>query len=158
MIRPACPIESAPFVAIVRGGQTGRRYTRSSAMAQYLLSVLDNVSNHEDPAKPNGFESAEAARESGEEIDRFNEKLKARDYFVYANGLGDPQTATVVDGRGETPILTDGPYIESKEWVAGLWIIDVPDLDVALKLATEGSRACQRKVEVRPMHEGVPEE
>jgi hypothetical protein len=35
--------------------------------------------------------------------------------------------------------------------VAGLWIIEAPDLDVALQLATEGSRACNRRIEVRPI-------
>ena len=48
------------------------------------------------------------------------------------------------------PIVTDGPFVETKEWVAGFWIIDAPDLDVALRLAAAGSKACDRKVEVRP--------
>ena len=47
-------------------------------------------------------------------------------------------------------MVTDGPFVESKEYLAGFWIIEAPDLDVALKLATEGSKACNRKVEVRP--------
>ena len=75
-------------------------------------------------------------------------------YFVFANGLEDPHTATVVDGLGATPLFTDGPYVETKEYAVGLWIIDVPDLDVALRLAAEGSRACRRRVEVRPFHGG----
>jgi hypothetical protein len=48
-------------------------------------------------------------------------------------------------------VFTDGPFVESKEYLAGFWIIDAPDLDVALTLATEGSKACNRKVEVRPL-------
>ena len=59
-------------------------------------------------------------------------------------------TATVVDGTGETPVVTDGPYLETKEVIGGFWVIDAPDLDVALKLAAEGSKACRGKVEVRP--------
>jgi hypothetical protein len=47
-------------------------------------------------------------------------------------------------------MVTDGPFLESKEYLAGLWIIEAADLDVALKLATEGSKACNRKIEVRP--------
>lgn len=119
-------------------------------MVQYLLSVLDDVANHEDPGNVYGHPSAEAARASWEATGRFNDKLVAEGYFVYANGLGTPEAATVVDGQGETPILTDGPYVEAKEFIAGLWIIEAPDLDVALKLAAEGSRACGRRVEVRP--------
>ncbi|HLY14955.1 MAG TPA: YciI family protein [Candidatus Limnocylindrales bacterium] len=119
-------------------------------MAQYLLSVIDDLSNHEDPANVYGHPSAEAAHASWAATGRFNDKLVADGYFVFANGLGVPANATVVDGRAETPIFTDGPYVETKEFTAGFWVIEAPDLDVALKLAAEGSRACGRKVEVRP--------
>ena len=47
-------------------------------------------------------------------------------------------------------MVSDGPFVESKEYVAGFWVIEAADLDVALELATEGSKACNRKVEVRP--------
>ena len=47
-------------------------------------------------------------------------------------------------------MFTDGPFLESKEYIVGFWIMEAPDLDVALKLAVEASRACNRKVEVRP--------
>ena len=87
-----------------------------------------------------------------EAIDAFNDKLRAGGYWVYANGLAEPSSATVVDGRGEKPIFTDGPFVESKEFLAGFWIIEAPDLDVALKLAAEGSKVCNRKVELRPFH------
>ena len=83
-------------------------------------------------------------------IDSFNDRLRAGGYWVFANGLAEPSTATVIDGRGEEPIFTDGPFLESKEFLAGFWIIEAPDLDVAIKLATEGSKACNRKIEVRP--------
>ena len=65
-------------------------------------------------------------------------------------GLSRVSTATVVDGQGETPMVTDGPYLEAKEALGGFWVIDAPDLDVALKLAAKGSKACRGKVEVRP--------
>nr|WP_317618977.1 YciI family protein [Cellulomonas palmilytica] len=80
----------------------------------------------------------------------FNDKLVAEGYFVYADGLAEASTATVVDGQGEQPVFTDGPYLESKEHLGGFWIIEAPDLDVALRLAAEGSKACRGKVEVRP--------
>jgi len=47
-------------------------------------------------------------------------------------------------------MFTDGPFLESKEYLADFWIMDAPDLDVTLKLAAEGSKACNRKIEVRP--------
>jgi hypothetical protein len=46
--------------------------------------------------------------------------------------------------------MTDGPYLETKEIIGGFWVIEAPDLDVALTLAAEGSKACRGKVEVRP--------
>ncbi|WP_410468458.1 YciI family protein [Tsukamurella columbiensis] len=79
----------------------------------------------------------------------FNDRLKAEGYWVFAGGLAEGTTATVVDGRGDKPIITDGPYLESKELIGGFWVIDAPDLDVALKLAADGSKACGGAVEVR---------
>ena len=103
----------------------------------YLVSVIDDTTGAATPAEM-------AA------IDGFNERLQANGHWVYANGLAEPATATVIDGRGEEPVFTDGPYLESKEYLAGFWIIEAPDLDVALELAAEGSKHCNRKVEVRP--------
>src|SRR5215475_4608984 len=107
------------------------------AMALYLFSVLDDTTD-------SGTAEEMAA------IDAFNEELRAEGHWVFAGGLGAPDTATVVDGRGGEAMFTDGPFLESKEYVAGFWIIEAPDLDVALKLAAEGSKSCNRKVEVRP--------
>ena len=104
---------------------------------QYLLSVIDDGTGPETPTE-------EVA------IDMFNGKLQADGQWVFAGGLGSPEPATVVDNRDGKAVFTDGPFVESKEYLAGFWIIEAPDLDVALKLATEGSRACNRKIEVRP--------
>ena len=83
-------------------------------------------------------------------IDAFNDRLMAEGHWVFAGGLGSPNTATVIDNRGEEAMFTDGPFLESKEYLAGFWIMEAADLDVALKLAAEGSKACNRKIEVRP--------
>ena len=83
-------------------------------------------------------------------IDVFNERLQAEGSWVFAAGLGTPDTATVIDNRGGQSIISDGPFVESKEYLAGFWVIEAPDLDAALNLAAEGSKACNRKVEVRP--------
>jgi hypothetical protein len=104
---------------------------------QYLISVIDDGTGPDTPVE-------EAA------IDVFNEQLKTDGHWVFAGGLGSPDPATMVDNRGTEPIFTDGPFVESKEYMAGFWIIEAADLDVALKLATEGSKACNRKLEVRP--------
>jgi hypothetical protein len=104
---------------------------------QYLFSVIDDKTN-------SGTPDEMAA------IDTFNEGLMAEGHWVFAGGLASPSTATVIDNRGGEALFTDGPFVETKEYVAGFWIIQAPDLDVALKLATDGSKACNRRVEVRP--------
>jgi len=104
---------------------------------QYLISVIHNKTDLASPDQ-------EAA------IDVFNDRLQAEGHWVFAGGLGAPDNATVIDNRGEEAVVTDGPFLESKEFLVGFWIIEAPDLDVALKLAAEGSKACNRKIEVRP--------
>jgi hypothetical protein len=104
---------------------------------QYLFSVIHDRAGLATP-------------EEDAAIDVFNDRLQAEGHWVFAGGLASPNTATVIDNRGEEALVTDGPFIESKEYLAGFWIIEAPDLDVALALATEGSKACNRKIEVRP--------
>jgi hypothetical protein len=106
---------------------------------QYLVSVIDDGTG---PATP----KEDAA------IDVFNDRLQAEGHWVFAGGLASPSSATVIDNRGSGEALfTDGPFLESKEYLAGFWIMEAADLNVALKLAAEGSKACNRKVEVRPV-------
>ena len=104
---------------------------------QYLVSVIDD-------------EAALATPAEGAAIDVFNDRLRAEGHWVFAGGLGSPSTATVIDNRAGEAIITDGPFLESKELLAGFWIVEAPDLDVAIRLAADGSRACNRRVEVRP--------
>ncbi|WP_034262769.1 YciI family protein [Actinospica robiniae] len=104
----------------------------------YLLSVIADD------------ETTTATPEEDAAIEVFNDRLRATGHWVFAGGLGSQGPATVVDYRGDEALVTDGPFIESKEYLAGFWIIAAADLDVALKLAADGSKACNRKVEVRP--------
>lgn len=106
---------------------------------KYLFSVIDS-SDNKSLAPPNEMA----------DIDAFNDRLRAGGHWVFAAGVGGPSTATVIDNRGQQTMITDGPFVESKEYMAGFWIIEAPDLDVALKLAADGSKSCNRKVEVRP--------
>src|SRR5215204_5407539 len=104
---------------------------------QYFVSVIDDDTG-------SGTPDEMAA------IDVFNDRLRADGHWVFAAGLGSPSTATVIDNRGGEAVFSDGPFVESKEYLAGFWIIEAADLDVALELAAAGSNACNRKVEVRP--------
>ncbi|GAA3347345.1 YciI family protein [Amorphoplanes nipponensis] len=105
---------------------------------QYLVSVIDDRTD-------SGTADEMAA------VDVFNDRLQAQGHWVFAGGLAAPSSATVIDNRGGgEPVFTDGPFVETKEYLAGFWVMEAADLDVALKLAAEGSRACNRRVEVRP--------
>lgn len=104
---------------------------------KYLVSVIDDKEN------PGSDDRMPA-------VDAFNQRLIAEGYWVFAGGLAATEEATVIDNRGEQAVITDGPFVESKEFLAGVWVWEAPDLDVALKLATEASRVCDRKIEVRP--------
>jgi hypothetical protein len=104
---------------------------------RYLVSVIHDSDSNATP-------------EEMAAIDVFNDQLQADGHWVFAGGLGGPGSATVIDNRGEEALFTDGPFVESKEYLVGFWIIEAADLDVALKLAADGSKACNRKVEVRP--------
>jgi hypothetical protein len=104
---------------------------------QYLVSVIHDTAGLATP-------------EEMAAIKVFNEGLKAEGHWVFAGGLAAPSSATVIDNRGGEALFTDGPFLESKEYLAGFWIMEAADLDVALELAAKGSKACNRKVEVRP--------
>jgi hypothetical protein len=114
---------------------------------QYLLSVIDNTA---DLATPDETAVVGDPKPESRTLDAFNDRLVAEGYWVFSGGLAAPGTATVIDNRGGDALFTDGPFVESKEYLGGLWIIEAADLEVALKLAAEGSKACNRRVEVRP--------
>ncbi len=79
-----------------------------------------------------------------------NKELKASGAWVFAGGLHDASTATVVRYRDGEVLTTDGPYVEGKEHVGGLSIIEAPDLDAALEWARKLARATTLPIEVRP--------
>ena len=103
---------------------------------KFLISVIDNLSGSGTP-------------EEMIAIDAFNEGLRASGYFVFAGGLTDPKGAIVIDNRGGANISTNAPLFTAEENFSGFWIIDVPSKDIALSLAFDGSKACNRKVELR---------
>ncbi len=108
---------------------------------KYMVSVIDD-------------KTGSATAEEMDDVRAFNTRVQGEGHWVFAAGLAAPSAATVVDNRAGKGLVTDGPFVETKEYVAGLWIFDAADLDEALELAAEGSRACNRKVEVRPLLDG----
>lgn len=110
-------------------------------MPSYLISVIGSTDDTMPPQ-----DEVQALYAS---VDAFNKEVQAAGQWVFAGGLQPIDEATVVDGTGDDVVVTDGPFIESKEFLGGFWVVKVPDLDAALDLAARGSKACQGKVEVR---------
>jgi hypothetical protein len=117
-------------------------------MPQYLVAVHNNETSRTRPLEE--MQPIWAA------VGAFNEQAMADGSFVFAGGLEEPSAATTVDPRSGTPVLSDGPYLETKEYVGGLWIIEVADHAAALDWARRASEACQEVLEVRPFMEAPP--
>lgn len=117
-------------------------------MSQYLIAVYDQPESRTRP-------SAEMS-EIVTAVGAVNQKAMDTGIFVFAGGLHDQSATTTVDARGGTPELSDGPYLESKEYLGGFWVIEVPDLDTALEFARDASVACRQPLEVRPFMEEPP--
>ena len=106
---------------------------------KFQISVIDDLANSGTPAEM-------------VEIDKFNDELRANGQWVFAWGLQAPESATVIDNRNGANLSTGKPLFDAKENFSGLWIIDVADAETAKKLAFAASKACNRKVELRPFH------
>jgi hypothetical protein len=115
---------------------------------QYLLSVY-----HPETAPPPEIDQIM------KDVAALNEEAMAAGVWVFAGGLFPSSTATVLRlcaDSGEV-LTTDGPYVEGKEHIGGIWIIQVPDLDAALEWARKAARACRIPVEVRPFQPVEPD-
>jgi hypothetical protein len=106
---------------------------------KFLISVIDDLSHSGTPAEM-------------AEIDKFNDSLRAKGQWIFAWGLQAPDTAMVIDNRAGANLETGKPHFDAKEHYSGLWLIDAADAETAKKLAFEASKACNRKVELRPLH------
>jgi hypothetical protein len=81
----------------------------------------------------------------------YGEALQEAGVFVGGAGLESPQVATTVSVREGKRQVHDGPYAETKEYLAGFGIIDVPDLDAALEWAARHPAASYSQIEIRPL-------
>jgi hypothetical protein len=105
---------------------------------RFLISVIDTASGMASPSEM-------------AVIDEFNEKLRANGYWVIAVGIASTSEATTIDNRSGAGVLNSGSSLYGTEYMSGFWIIDAPSSELALELANEGSKACNRKVELRPL-------
>ena len=106
---------------------------------KFMISVIDDLSNSGTPAEM-------------EAINAFNDGLRDNGEWIFAWGLQAPETATVIDNRNGANTETGKPLFEAKENFSGLWLIEAADAETAKKLAYDASKACNRKVELRPLH------
>ncbi|WP_205471841.1 YciI family protein [Nocardioides sp. SYSU D00038] len=115
-------------------------------MTQYMISVWH------DPADEERMEAMtpEQMQQVFEDVDAFNAKLTEAGKWVFGGGLETKESTTCVDARGGDAVVTDGPYSEAKEYLGGFWVLELADMDEALRVAAEASKACAGKVEVRP--------
>ena len=114
-------------------------------MAQYLLALY--LADNEHP-------SPEQTRQIWTDVNALGDKLTDAGAFVFQGGLMAAESATVVRQSGDDFLISDGPYTETKEHLAGFWVINAADLDEALEWAKQTTAAQQRPIEFRPFFEG----
>ena len=116
-------------------------------MPQYLLSVWSDEPYDDDQ----DLSAPDAARQMAQ-TDELTAEMQRAGAWVFLAGLRPASSATVVRAAGGDISVTDGPYAETKEQMAGFWVIEAPDLDAALDWAAKAATACERPIEVRPTH------
>jgi hypothetical protein len=114
-------------------------------MTQYLLSTY--AVEGEVPGAPS---TPEAMQAFGKRVAALEAEMEASGTFVFGGALHGPDAATVVRVRDSDPVMTDGPFVEAKEHIAGFYIINADDLDAALAWAGKVADATNHPIEVRP--------
>jgi len=113
-------------------------------MTQYLVAI-----HHPDDYDPSVTEDEAMSRD----IDALNEEMKAAGVRVFVGGLQPATCATSLRARPDGQVLiTDGPYLTTKEHVGGFWVLEAADLNEALAWGRKAAVACRVPVEVRPFH------
>ncbi len=111
-------------------------------MTRYMLSI-----GYEADAVPPTPDELETIMR---DVNAIHDEIKAQGAWVFGGGLHDASTATVVRVRGGNVLTTDGPFIETKEQLGGFSVVDVDDLDVALRWAARFAEVTGCPIEVRP--------
>jgi hypothetical protein len=83
----------------------------------------------------------------------YTEELSKAGAQLAGEALQPPMTTTTVQVRDGERVVTDGPFADTKEWLGGFYLIDVPDLDAALDYAAKMPNINYGTVEVRPVQE-----
>ncbi len=112
-------------------------------MPQYLVAI-----HH-----PDNYDASLEDEAMGRDIDVLNEEMIAAGVRIFAGGLHPASSAKSLRAQpGGKVIVTDGPYLETKEHIGGFWILEAATLDEALAWGRKAAVACRAPVEVRPFH------
>ena len=99
---------------------------------------------------PDDFDPSTVTEAMMEEIHALNREMIAAGVRKFACGISAAANAKTVRKQSDgTVLVTDGPYLETKEHVGGLWILECADIDEVLAWARKGAKACRFPVEVR---------
>lgn len=108
-------------------------------MKRFLIFVIDRESN------PAGGDEIK-------EIDIFNDYLEKNGHWITAGGLASPTQSILIDNRDDAAVEAPDSLYSGDEHYSGFWLIYAEDIAQARTLAFAGSKACNRKVELRPLH------
>jgi len=114
-------------------------------MGQYLLSTY--AVEGEVPGAPS---TPEKMKTFMERVVALEDEMGSTGTFVFGGALHDPDASTVLRASEGDVVMTDGPFIEAKEHIAGFYIINADDLDAALAWGRKVVDAIQHPIEVRP--------
>ena len=110
-------------------------------MTQYLVAILH----------PDDYDPSKEDEAMGRDIDALNQEMIAAGVRIFAGGLSPARRAKSLRAQpGGKVLITDGPYLETKEHIGGFWILKAADLDEALAWGRKAAVACRAPVEVRP--------
>jgi hypothetical protein len=109
-------------------------------MTQYLVAI-----HH-----PDGYDGSSEDEAMHRDIDRLNDEMVAAGIRLFVGGLKPAGEARAVRRRGRDLMITDGPYLETKEHIGGFWVLELPNMDEALDWGRKAAAACRANVEVRP--------
>jgi hypothetical protein len=112
-------------------------------MTRYLIAI-----HH-----PDDYDASLEDEAMDRDIDALNDEMKAAGVRVFVGGLRPASSAKSLRAQPDGKVLiTDGPYLETKEHVGGFWVLEAADLDEALAWGRKAAVACRAPVEVRPFH------
>jgi len=118
-------------------------------MPQYLVAI-----HH-----PDGYDGSLEGEEMMRDIDVLNEEMQATGARLFAGGLRPVSDARSLRKQPDGKVLvTDGPYLETKEHVGGFWILEAANLEEAVEWGRKAVVACRAPVEVRPFFEMGPDD